>query len=96
MLITDLDKLDEKEFYTIKDLCKVTGRKAETIRSWERKGIIKKPEETIYSVGFSGAGWRKYNREVFVQTLQDILDYDWKNNVIKNLEEIQMCIDYLK
>ena len=54
-----IEELSQKQFYTIKDVCKVTNKKSDTIRSWERKGIIHKPKETMYSVGFCNAGWRK-------------------------------------
>lgn len=91
-----IEKLDQKKFYTIKDICEVTKKKSDTIRSWERKGIIKKPSETIYKVGFCNAGWRKYSREEFVQVLQDILDYKWERDTIKNRTEIEVYIQYLK
>ena len=91
-----IEKLDQKEFYTIKDICKVTNKKADTIRSWERKGIIKKPKETMYSVGLYNAGWRKYSREEFIQALEDILNYHWQRNTIHNRTEIEIYIQYLK
>ena len=91
-----IEELNEKQFYTIKDICKVTNKKSDTIRSWERKGIIHKPKETMYSVGFCYAGWRKYSKKEFIEVLEDIVNHNWERNVIKNKTEIEMYIEYLK
>ena len=91
-----IEKLDQKEFYTIKDVSEVTGKTSQTVRSWELKGIIKKPKETIHSVGLHQAGWRKYSREEFIEVLSDLIKYPWKRNVIQNKTELEFYIEYLK
>jgi DNA-binding transcriptional MerR regulator len=45
-----------KEYFNIKDLAKIVKKETQTIRSWEAKGIIQKPQNR------SDNGWREYSR----------------------------------
>jgi hypothetical protein len=59
-----------------------------TIRSWEIKGIIKKPPK-------DSRNWRRYSRDDLAECLETILNHPWKRKVIKNEQEIQYVIDRL-
>jgi DNA-binding transcriptional MerR regulator len=85
-----MDKLLEKTAYDIRDVAEIFDRDTETIRSWERKEIISKPEERFDN------GWRKYTPDTLAKLLQRILDYNWERNVIKNKDEIKEIIYKLK
>ena len=78
-----------KVHYTIKDLAKIVKKETNTIRSWENKGIIRKPNK-------SSNNWRHYSREDMALALEMILSYPWDRNVIKNKTEIEYAIDRLR
>ncbi len=81
--------LDKDEF-TISDLAKIIKKQSQTIRSYERKGIIQKPNKK------KSNGWRVYSREDLAQTIEKILEYNWERNVIKNKSELYYVVDYLR
>jgi DNA-binding transcriptional MerR regulator len=79
-----------KEYFNIKDLAKIVKKETQTIRSWEAKGIIQKPQNR------SDNGWREYSRNELATVLESILSYNWQRKVIKNEIEIQHIIDCLR
>jgi hypothetical protein len=79
-----------QEVFNIKDLSIIVKKETQTIRSWEIKGIIDKPENK------SNNGWREYSKLELASTLEKILNFNWKRKVIKNENEIQSFIDYLR
>lgn len=87
--MTSLEKILSKEVFNIQDLAEVTKRKTQTIRSWEKKGIIKEADMRNKN------NWRQYSKERFVEILQQILNYPWERQVIKNVAEVQYVIDVL-
>lgn len=87
--MTSLEKILSKEVFNIQDLAEVTKRKTQTIRSWEKKGIIKEADMRNEN------NWRQYSKERFVEILQQILNYPWERQVIKNVAEVQYVIDVL-
>lgn len=89
-MMNSIDKLIEKESFNIQDVAEVTKRKTQTIRAWEKKGII--PEADMRSAN----NWRLYSRTCFIQLLQNLLDHPWERQVIKNVDEVQYVIDELK
>lgn len=84
-----LDNLLTKENFNIQDLAEITKRKTQTIRSWEKKGIIKEADQR------SANKWRLYSKERLVEILVQILEYPWERQVIKNTAEVQYVIDVL-
>lgn len=84
-----LEKILSKEVFNIQDLAEVTKRKTQTIRSWEKKGIIKEADMRNEN------NWRQYSKERFVEILQQILNHPWERQVIKNVAEVQYVIDVL-
>lgn len=87
--MTTLDKILEKEVFNIQDLAEVTKRKTQTIRSWEKKGIIPEADQRDHNK------WRQYSRECFIDVLQKILVHPWERQVIKNVAEVEYVIDLL-
>ncbi|MFW6007768.1 MAG: MerR family transcriptional regulator [archaeon] len=83
------DILDKNEF-NISDLAKIVKKQTQTIRSYERKGIINKPDKKASN------GWRVYSKSDLANTLENILNYNWQRNVIKNESEIKQIIEYLR
>lgn len=84
-----LDKLLAKEAFNIQDLAEITKRETQTIRSWEKKGIILEADQR------STNGWRLYSKERLIHILNQILEHPWKRQVIKNTAEVQYVIDVL-
>lgn len=84
-----LDQLLTKEAFNIQDLAEITKRETQTIRSWEKKGIIQEADQR------SDNGWRLYSKERLVDILNQILQHPWKRQVIKNTAEVQYVIDVL-
>lgn len=83
------DMLDKTEF-TITDLAKIVKKQTQTIRSYEHKGIIKKPDKKASN------GWRVYTKDDLANTLENIINHNWQRNVIKNKNEIEHIINYLR
>lgn len=79
-----------KQIFTIKDLSKVLCKKSQTIRKWEKKGIISKCNN------YSENGWRQYNRQEFANVLEEIINYPWERSTIYNIGQIQYLINLLK
>lgn len=84
-----LDKILSKEVFNIQDLAEVTKRKTQTIRSWEKKEIIKSSDMR------NDNNWRQYSKERFVEILRQILEYPWERQVIKNVAEVEYIINEL-
>lgn len=82
----------DKEKFNIKDLAKIVKKETQTIRSWEIKGIINRPEKKTDKK----VEWREYSREILAETLERILNHNWDRKVIKNENEIRYVIDYLR
>lgn len=89
-MIFKIEEIVIKEIFTIKDIARILGKKTQTIRKWEHKGIISKCSN------YGSNGWRQYDREEFANILEQILDYPWRRNVIYNPGQIQLIINYLK
>lgn len=89
-MTTKLDDILTKEEFNIQDLAFITKRKTQTIRSWEKKGII--PEAD----GRGDNKWRKYSKNRVIEVLSNILNYPWERQVIKNTDEVQYVIETLK
>lgn len=79
-----------KSVFTIKDLSKVLDKQSQTIRKWERKGIISKCGH------YADNGWRQYNRQEFADVLEEIINYPWERNTIYNIGKIQYLVNLLK
>ncbi|MNT73404.1 hypothetical protein D3C72_2121040 [compost metagenome] len=88
--MTSLDQLLEKELFNIQDLAEITKRKTQTIRSWEKKGIILEADHR------GDNNWRLYSRLRMIDVLEKLLNYPWERQVIKNKAEVQYAIDILK
>ena len=86
-LITE--KLLNKQAFNITDFANIVMKKTETIRSWELKGIIDKPN-------VDSRHWRKYSRDELADCLEKVLNHSWERKVIKNEQEIQYVIDRLR
>lgn len=84
------EELLQKEYFNIKDLAKIVNKETQTVRSWEKKGIIPKPENKYDN------GWRMYSKEDLATALENILQYNWQRKVIKNESEIKFVISYLQ
>ena len=82
------ENLLAKKYFDIEDFARIVNKDQRTIRSWEIKGIIKKPPK-------DSRNWRRYSRADLAECLETILNYPWKRRVIKNEEEIQYVIDRL-
>jgi len=79
-----------KKFYDIRDLAEIFGKETQTIRSWERKGIIKKPPKNPFNE------WRRYSRKDLIEILIIIINHPWERSVIKNMDEIKQLLEILK
>lgn len=79
-----------KNIFTIKDLSKILDKKSQTIRKWEKKGIIPK------CGNYSDNGWRQYNRQEFASVLEEVINYPWERNTIYNIGQIQYLVNLLK
>ncbi|MNB93567.1 hypothetical protein D3C75_407020 [compost metagenome] len=88
--MTSLDQLLKKELFNIQDLAEITKRKTQTIRSWEKKGIILESDHR------GSNDWRLYSKERIIEILNQILEHPWERQVIKNKAEVQYVIDVLK
>lgn len=88
--MASLDQLLQKEHFNIQDLAEITKRKTQTIRSWEKKGIISQADMR------TDTNWRMYSKSKMVEILEQILNYPWERQVIKNQAEVQYVIDTLK
>lgn len=84
-----VNELSVKQIFTIKDLSIILDKQSQTIRKWERKGIISKFNN------YGSNGWREYNREQFAKILEDVLNYPWERNTIYNRGYIQYLINTL-
>lgn len=87
--MTTLENILIKEVFNIQDLAEVTKRKTQTIRSWEKKGIIKDADMRNEN------NWRQYSKQRFVEVLQQILNHPWERQVIKNTAEVEYVINEL-
>lgn len=88
--MTTLEKILSKNVFNIQDLAEVTKRKTQTIRSWEKKGIIKDADMR------NDNNWRQYSKERFIEILNQILAYPWERQVIKNIAEMEFVINELQ
>lgn len=88
--MTTIDKILTKEVFNIQDLAEVTKRKTQTIRSWEKKGIIKDADMRDKN------NWRAYSKSRFVEILNQILSHPWERQVIKNVAEVEFVINELQ
>lgn len=88
--MTKLEEILSKNEFNIQDIASITQRKTQTIRSWEKKGII--PEAD----GRAENGWRKYSKTRVVEILEKIVNHPWERQVIKNVDEVNYIIDSLK
>jgi DNA-binding transcriptional MerR regulator len=89
-MLKSIDTLLAKELFTIKDLAYILDKQTQTIRKWEKKGVISK------CGNYGSNGWRQYNRLEFANILEEILNYPWERNTIFNAGQIQLVINYLK
>lgn len=85
-----LDEILQKSTFNIQDLAFITQRKTQTIRSWEKKGIIKSADSRGENK------WRQYSVERTIDILESLINYPWERQVIKNVDEVQYVIDTLK
>jgi hypothetical protein len=85
-----LEDLLEKEDFNIQDLSKILKRETQTVRVWEKKGIISKADKRGQN------NWRVYSRKQLVVVLEQILSYPWQRQVVKNSSEVNYVIDFLK
>lgn len=85
-----LDEILQKDKFNIQDLAFITQRKTQTIRSWEKKGIIKEADERATN------NWRQYSLERTIDILESLINYPWERQVIKNVDEVKYVIDNLK
>ena len=83
-IVKDLE-INNKNEYDIKDLRTLLNRQAQSIRKWERKGIIPTARK-------GPNGYRIYNRKEFAYTLECILDHDWERDIFYNAGQIQVLI----
>ena len=88
--MASLDQLIQKENFNIQDLAEITKRETQTIRSWEKKGIILEADMRTET------NWRLYSRTRMIEILEQLISYPWKRQVIKNQAEVQYVIDALK
>ena len=88
--MASLDQLIQKENFNIQDLAEITKRETQTIRSWEKKGIILEADMRTET------NWRLYSRTRMIEILEQLINYPWKRQVIKNQAEVQYVIDALK
>ena len=86
------DELLHKTTFNIKDLASIVKKETQTIRSWETKGIIKRPPKKTSDQH----EWREYTKKDLAEVLENLLNYSWKRKVIKNEIEIQYMIDFLR
>ena len=84
------EELIYKKFYDIKDIADIFNKDTQTIRSWEIKGIIKKPPKNPFNQ------WRRYTRKDLMEILNCIINHPWKRTVIKNMDEIKQLLEILK
>lgn len=89
-MLNSIDEILAKKIFTVKDLAFVIGKKTQTIRKWEKKGIIPKCKN------YGSNGWREYDCEEFANILETILDYPWKRDIIYNPGQLQLIINYLR
>lgn len=89
-MLKSIDELLAKKIYTIKDLAFIFGKQTQTIRKWERKGIVSKCNN------YGNNGWRQYNCLEFAKVLEEVLNYPWERKTIFNSGQIQSVINYLR
>ena len=87
--MSTLDKVLTKTEFNIQDLAEKKKRKTQTIRSWEKKGIISEADKRDHNK------WRLYSKQCFIEVLQQILDHPWERQVIKNVAEVEYVINEL-
>lgn len=80
----------KKDTFNIKDLAKIIKRETQTIRVWEKKGIILEADMRGEN------NWRLYSKNRLIEVLEQILNYEWKRQVIKNTVEVYHLIEELK
>lgn len=85
-----LEEILEKEAFNIQDLAFITQRKTQTIRSWEKKGIILEADKRASN------NWRLYSIDRTVNILEKIISHPWERQVIKNVDEVKYVIEALK
>lgn len=86
----NLDQFLEKEFFTIQDVAKITNRTTQTVRSWEKKGVILEADKR------GDNNWRQYSRTRMAEVLEKILNHPWDRKVIKNVDEVEYVINVLR
>lgn len=89
-MLKSIEDLLAKETFTIKDLAFILCKQTQTIRKWEKKGIISKCKH------YGNNGWRQYNRLEFADVLEEVLNYKWERNTIFNPGQILLVINYLR
>lgn len=85
-----ISELSLRRIFTIKELSLVLGKKTQTIRKWEQKGIIPKCKN------YSSNGWREYSKNEFADILEIIINYPWERKTIHNIGYIQYLINILR
>ncbi len=86
----NLEKLLQKKEFNIGDLADIIQRETQTVRIWEKKGIIDEADMRAKN------NWRMYSPNQLIFVLEQILNYGWKRQVIKNTQEVRYFIEELK
>ena len=86
----NIDDILKKQQLNIKDLAYIINRETQTIRVWEKKGIISEADMRAEN------NWRLYSRKRAVEVLEQIINHSWKRQVIKNVAEVKNIVDQLK
>ncbi len=90
VFLRNLDKLLKKENFSIKDIAEIIQRETQTVRMWEKKGLISESDMRASN------NWRMYSRERMIIVLNQILNHNWKRQVIKNTQEVKCFIEELQ
>jgi DNA-binding transcriptional MerR regulator len=88
--LRNLESLFKKSEFNIKDVAYIIQRETQTVRMWEKKGFIYEADMRAEN------NWRMYSTKRLIEVLEQILNRDWKRQVIKNVQELRYCIDELK
>jgi len=86
----EIEQILIKEFYTIQDIAKIVNKTTATVRSWEDKKI------TPVFRNHSDNGWRMYSRRDLEELLTSLLNYNWKRNVLDNINDLEFIIKYCR
>ena len=88
--MSNFEYILKRDTFNIKDLAKIINRETQTIRVWEKKGIISEADMRGEN------NWRLYSKNRLIEVLEQIINYDWKRQVIKNTVEVYHLIEELK